>query len=58
MKFASDELFGQWKRENVTTNLVFTRRPEDELAAMWAASEPTEFATIRVLNPKVRTVRG
>ena len=51
--FKSDEQFGQW----VSANLAVTH-DHDRTAAMWAAANPAEFATIRVLNPKVRTVRG
>lgn len=36
--FHPDEQFGQWVAENVNTNLVVTPRPEDRLAAMWAAA--------------------
>ena len=50
----SDELFGEWL---VTNNLSDTNQAE-RLAAMWAAANPAEFATVQVLNPKVRSVRG
>ena len=49
----SNELFGQW----VKGNLPETEQKDRE-AAMWAAANPAAFATVRVLNPKVRTVRG
>jgi hypothetical protein len=51
-EFASNELFGQW----VCDNLPQTERHE-RAAAMWAAANPSEFATMQVLKPKVRTVR-
>lgn len=56
--FPSDEQFGQWVEQTVNTNLVVTPRPEERLAAMWAAREPINFQAMKEQNPRVRTVRG
>ena len=48
-----DRRFGEW----VSLSQLDTVDRMDRAAAMWAAANPAEFATIRVLNPKVRTVR-
>jgi len=55
--FPSDEQFGQWLAETVTTNLVNTPRPEDRLAAMWAAANQDDFDIARAAG-NARTVRG
>lgn len=55
--FPSDEQFGQWVAETVNTNLVNTPRPEERLAAMWAAANPAQFAEARLAG-NARTVRG
>ena len=41
----------------MTTNLVNTPRPEDRLAAMWAAANQDDFDTARAAG-NARTVRG
>ena len=55
--FPSDEQFGRWVAETVNTNLVNTPRPEERLAAMWAAANPDLFAEARAAG-NARTVRG
>jgi len=41
----------------VNTNLVVTPRPEERIAAMWAAANPDEFAEAKAAG-NARTVRG
>ena len=55
--FPSDEQFWQWLAETVTTKLVNTPRPEDRLAAMWAAANQDDFDTARAAG-NARTVRA
>lgn len=54
--FPSDEQFGRWV-DSVNDNLSFTPNLHERAAAMWAASNPDQFAQARAAG-NARTVRG
>jgi hypothetical protein len=54
----ADARFAAWKSDTgVSSKLEYTHGA-DEAAAIWAAIEPDQYAAMRTLHPKVRTVRG
>jgi len=52
-----DREFGQWITANVLYQLGKAVRPEDQIAAMWAAANPDDFETAKDAG-NARTVRG
>ena len=55
--FPGDREFGQWVAENVHYQVGNAIRPEDQIAAMWAAANQDDFDTARAAG-NARTVRG
>lgn len=53
-----DKGFGKWKAENVLSQVGIVKpKADEEIAAMWAAANPGEFAEARAAG-NARTVRG
>lgn len=53
-----DKGFGQWKAENVLSQVGIVKpKADEESAAMWAAANPDQFAEARAAG-NARTVRG
>ena len=55
--FPGDREFGQWVSQNVLYQVGSAIRPEDQIAAMWAAGYQDDFDTARAAG-NARTVRG
>lgn len=55
--FPSDEQFGKWVEQTVSSNLDKTPHPGEQQAAMWAAAFPEQFEEAREKG-SARTVRG
>jgi hypothetical protein len=65
--FLSNKEFGRWVKENGLDSVAAAGDSQTEantinsatrMAAMWAASQPDQFAKMQVAKPSVRTVRG
>jgi hypothetical protein len=55
--FPSDEQFGRWVAEVVSSNLDKTPHPGEQQAAMWAAANPAQFDEAKAAG-NARTVRA
>lgn len=55
--FSGDREFGQWKAENVLSQVGIALKADEEIAAMWAAANADQMAEARAAS-KARTVRG
>ena len=56
-RFPGDREFGQWVAENVHYQVGNAIRPEDQIAAMWAAANQDNFDMARAAGD-ARTIRG
>lgn len=55
--FAGDREFGQWKAENVLSQVGIAPKADEEVAAMWAAANADQLAEAKAAS-KARTLRG
>lgn len=55
--FPGDREFGQWKAENVLSQVGIAPKADEEVAAMWAAANADQLAEAKAAS-KARTLRG
>ena len=55
--FPGDREFGQWKADNVLSQVGIAPKADEEVAAMWAAANADQLAEAKAAS-KARTLRG